>query len=124
MRYFKEGDKVTCPLRGHGIVTKISPENEYPINVKFLTGSYSTYTLDGRIFDHYNRSLYQGHISIPEPELVPIVEYTKNEVVYYRELTYWYIGFYQSDTRVRSQAGDFCYPKEIRKLDNPPEFKL
>jgi hypothetical protein len=120
--YFKEGDKVTCSMYGQGFVSRILTDVKYNIVVSFPE-HIRKYTFDGKENLESKRTLHQGHISIPEPELVPIVEYTKGEVVWYCLTGIWLVGFYEKDSWVRSQNGNLLQTTNIRKFDNPPTFK-
>ena len=55
---FKVGDKVYCALLGHGVVKKVSADNQddFPVSVDF--GDFTdNYTLDGKLYKKYNPSL-------------------------------------------------------------------
>ena len=78
-KYFKVGDLVTCSLNGKGFVTI---EDYNRISVRFECGIQRSYDLEGRCLDYTKRTLHQGHIDIPEPELKEIVTFEKGEIVW------------------------------------------
>ena len=81
-QYFKVGDKVTCPMYGKGEVIGTEGHHYEPITVKF-GALLMCYTIDGKCGkDFAKRTLYQGHIDIPEPELKEIVTFEKGEIVW------------------------------------------
>ena len=80
-QYFNVGDKVTCAMYGKGEVTKINIGSEYPLVILFGECNLS-YTIDGRFRMDVKRTLHQGHIEIPEPELKEIVTFEKDEIVW------------------------------------------
>lgn len=56
---FMVGDTVWCVVHGQGVVQDIGRRCLiYPINVKLANGSVSSYTLDGKLYTHSNRTLF------------------------------------------------------------------
>ena len=79
-KYFKVGDLVTCSMNGKGKVITIN-ENGY-VRVSFEYGYAIYYNFEGRYSNCAKRTLHQGHIDIPEPELKEIVTFEKGELVW------------------------------------------
>jgi len=107
-------------MYGKGVIDRIYESGD--IEVEFDT-CIKDYTYDGKTHHCNKRTLHQGHIDLPEPVLIPIVEYTKGEVIWYKDGTNWNIGFYESESWLQTQAGNLRVVTSIRKFDNPPTFK-
>lgn len=103
-QFFKVGDKVTCIVKGHGIVEEIVKDATYPVIVGFPNGFFTreSYTLNGRYLDRANITLLQGHIDLNTiiPKNKPIVNFTKGELVWV------------SDNKQDWFASYFCYKTE------------
>ena len=67
-QFFKVGDKVTCIVKGHGIVEEIVDDLTYPIFVRFCNSSFinEPYTYDGRFLNTANITLLQGHVNLDD----------------------------------------------------------
>lgn len=84
-KYFKVGDLVTCSMYGKGKVINIYKAKKditNPLIIEFERGFTTNYTFDGKIHFNSKRTLHQGHIDIPEPELKEIVTFEKGEIVW------------------------------------------
>ena len=105
-KYFKVGDLVTCSMNGKGKVITIN-ENGY-VRVSFEEKGYAMYyNFEGRFLDYTKRTLHQGHIDIPEPELKEIVTFEKGELV-------WAMDYWKRWYCVKFQEIDPYFPHIIR----------
>jgi len=55
------GDLVYSPEFGNGIVSYISDASTYKVTVEFDDDLEETFTLDGRMYEPYNPTLFKGH---------------------------------------------------------------
>ena len=92
--YFKLGQTVYCALFGEGKIVKISNDDCYPLNIRFLSkDSDIKYTIDGRWLTSSLVTLSQNPI---EPIInIPIIEFKKGDLVLVSDnQKNWYIRFF------------------------------
>ena len=129
-QFFKVGDKVTCIVKGSGVVEEIVDNLTYPIIVRFCNSSFfkESYTYDGRFLNTGNITLLQGHVNLDEiiPKNKPIVNFTKGELVWVSDDgTEWVTGYfwYKTEDLFGTKGTNYTgisHWKHCRKFDDLP----
>ena len=123
-KYFKVGDLVTCSMYGKGKIVDIDTFCDSPLKIKFEKGLLIHYMLDGRYSNFSNRTLHQGHIDIPEPELKEIVTFEKGEIVWGMDkYGAWYcVRFAEFETYITSNMFSGYHPQQTDGVYNWETF--
>jgi hypothetical protein len=122
-QYFKVGDLVTCLAYGKGEVVNINKNAALPLTVKYGKW-FINYTFDGGFTFETKRTLHQGHIDIPEPELKEIVTFEIGEIVWGMDkYGAWYcVKFAEFETYITSNMFNGYHPQKTDDVYNWETF--